>query len=58
MDMQRVFSLMEKQGGGFASSLAVAWRRADLQNKRIIEDAFKHLVAEYEKRVNLLDAPE
>jgi len=37
---------LEQYGGGFASSLATAWFRADLSNQRRIEGAFQHLFDE------------
>jgi hypothetical protein len=38
---------MVKLGGGFASALASAWRKADKSNKRKIENEFSDLFFEY-----------
>lgn len=51
-DIEReAIELMEQIGGGFASHLARAWRRADLENQRRLKDAFGHLLQEYVKMV-------
>lgn len=38
---------MKKFGGGFASSLAVAWLRADSDNRKRLQDAFGDLLEDY-----------
>lgn len=38
---------MEKYGGGFAASLAVAWQKANLTNKKRLEAAFPELMKQY-----------
>lgn len=42
-----VFRLMERIGGSFASALATAWIKADLENQRKIENAFPEFVRDY-----------
>jgi len=41
------FAAMERHGGGFCTALARAWYRADPANKRRIEGAFPHLLADF-----------
>lgn len=36
-------NLMERIGGGFASPLATAWKKADLDNQRRLMSVFKDL---------------
>lgn len=46
MDAEKNFfaaEYLERRGGGFASALAVAWFRADLNNRRRIESVFQDL---------------
>lgn len=43
----RTFAAMERHGGGFCSALAQAWFKADSGNKRRLEGAFPHLLADY-----------
>jgi hypothetical protein len=42
-----VFRTMNRFGGGFASSLAETWFRADPYNRETIEKSFPDLVREY-----------
>jgi len=46
-DQWRTFLAMERHGGGFCSALAQAWFKADPSNKRRIESAFPHLLADF-----------
>jgi hypothetical protein len=48
-ERERAVYFMKKYGGGFVSALAVAYQRADLDNRRKIEEAFPHLFEEYGK---------
>jgi hypothetical protein len=45
--LHRTFEAMERNGGGFCSALAQAWFKADPSNKRRIESAFPHLLADF-----------
>jgi hypothetical protein len=42
-----IFRAMSRYGGGFASSMAETWFRADPYNRETIEKAFPDLVREY-----------
>jgi hypothetical protein len=46
-----VFRTMSRYGGGFASSMAETWFRADPYNRETIEKAFPDLVREYRDMV-------
>jgi len=46
--LSRIIDNMEKHGGGFARSLASAWRRADLENQRRLATAFHQMLEEYD----------
>lgn len=41
------FTAMQRHGGGFCAALAQAWFKADGANKRRIEGAFPHLLADF-----------
>jgi hypothetical protein len=43
----RTFAAMERHGGGFCAALAHAWYKADGANKRRLEIAFPHLLADF-----------
>lgn len=45
--LHRTFQVMQQYGGGFVSTLAAAWFRADPRNRGRIEDAFPHLLDAY-----------
>lgn len=45
---QKLLKAMSKYGGGFASHLAEAWLRADLQNAAKLRKEFGDLLACYE----------
>jgi hypothetical protein len=42
-----VLDAMERYGGGFVSALAVAWRKADDDNRRRLRGAFPHYWEQY-----------
>jgi len=44
----KAIELMERIGGGFASALAITWRRADLENQRRLMASFQDLHDQYE----------
>lgn len=46
-ELDAVLARMERYGGGFAQALAVTIRRADANNRRILLDAFAHLLTQY-----------
>jgi hypothetical protein len=46
-----VFACMAEKGGSFARALAEAWVRADVNNKRRIEEAFPDYVRDYGRLV-------
>ena len=45
--------LMERIGGGFASALAVAYVRADLNNQAKLEAVFSEMFAQYNEMAAL-----
>jgi hypothetical protein len=45
--LHRTFEAMERHGGSFCAALARAWFKADPANKRRIESAFTHLLADF-----------
>jgi hypothetical protein len=45
--------LMERIGGSFASALAVAWQRADLNNQAKLKAAFPELLRDYHEMANI-----
>jgi len=46
-DEDALIEKMERFGGGFASALAIAWRRADLGNRQRLRLAFGDLLESY-----------
>ena len=48
-DEQALLDSMEKFGGGFASALAIAWQRADSDNRNRLRLAFGDLLESYRK---------
>jgi len=46
-ELHHTIAAMERHGGGFCSALAQAWFKADPSNKRRIESAFPHLLADF-----------
>lgn len=46
-DQWHTFATMQRHGGGFCAALAVAWFKADAANRRRIETAFSHLLADF-----------
>lgn len=53
-DEAKAIELMERIGGGFASALAVAWQRADLNNQHRLKAAFPDLLKQYVEHVRLI----
>lgn len=47
LELHRSFQAMSRHGGGFCAALAQAWFKADGSNKRRIEGAFPHLLADF-----------
>ena len=46
-ELHHTIAAMERHGGGFCSALAQAWYKADGANKRRLEIAFPHLLADF-----------
>ena len=46
-ELHRTWEIAQQYGGGFVSTLATAWFKADQANKARIEAAFPHLIEEY-----------
>ncbi len=46
---EEVIDAMEAMGGGFASALAVAWRKADMGNRETLRQAFPYLYDLYKR---------
>lgn len=45
---QAAIRTMERHGGSFVQKLAALWCVADLHNKVILENAFRHVFDQYE----------
>jgi hypothetical protein len=43
----RTFQTMQRHGGNFCTAQATAWFAADPHHKRVIEEAFPHLLSAY-----------
>ena len=46
-DQWQTVATMQRHGGGFCAALAVAWFKGDAANRRRIETAFSHLLADF-----------
>jgi hypothetical protein len=54
---QMAFSLMDKEGGSFARSVARSYEIADKDNRKRIERAFEELIREYCSKLKPEDCP-
>jgi hypothetical protein len=56
MSLERIVSSMETYGGGFVSALSIAFRRADMSNRRRIVSVFGDVLDRYHRDLTQLDA--